>query len=397
MGSLISQITTVIKMNVASLPQRGWMAAASLLAIAIVVAVLLAFLAMANGFQSTVKNSGSEALGIALRAGSRAELNSGLGAEQVKLLEEAPGIKREGDSPITSAELYVIVDGKKKTTGTDANLSLRGIGEDGIALRPMVRLDEGRWFVPGKNEVVVGRGVNRDFENFAVGSEIKLGTATWTVVGIFSANGSVYESELWTDVRTVQTQFNRGNSFQTFRFALASPGDLSAIKSYVEGNPQLNVDVFTEQEYFADQAKDLSNIIFFIGWPLAIIMALGALSGALNSMYASVSQRTREIATLRALGFSGISAFFGTQVEALVLAFLGGIVGTTAAYLFFNGMTASTLGGSFTQIVFKFEITLGAFQQGIILALVVGLVGGFFPALRAARVPVLKAFSLDDR
>lgn len=394
--AVFAQVKTVVAMNIMSLPQRGWMAGATLLAVAVVVAVLLAFLAMANGFQSTVQNSGSEELGIALRSGSQAELNSGLGGQQVKLLEEAPGIKRDADGPIKSAELYVIVDGTKKSTGLDANLSLRGIEPAGVKLRPSFELDEGRMFVPGKNEVVVGRAVTRDFVGFEVGNEIKLGKATWTVVGVFSTNGSVYESEIWTDVRTVQTQFSRGNSYQTVRFALETPGDVSAIQKYVDDNPQLNLDISTERKYFEEQASGIFNVIFYIGWPLAIIMALGALSGALNTMYTSVAQRTREIATLRALGFKGFSAFVGTMVESIVLAILGGCLGTLAAYLFFNGMTGSTLGGSFTQIVFDFELSADSLIDGIVLAFWIGLIGGFFPALKAARVPVLKAFSLEN-
>jgi putative ABC transport system permease protein len=396
MGGLLAQIKTVVTMNIISLPQRGWMAGATLLAVAVVVAVLLAFLAMANGFKSTVQNSGSNALGIALRAGSQAELNSGLGGDQVKLLEEAPGIKRNADGPIKSAELYVVVDGVKKSTGTDANLSLRGIEPDGIELRPTFNLIEGRLFIPGKNEVIVGQAVSRDYQGFELNNEIKLGQATWTIVGIFATNGSVYESELWTDVRTVQTQFNRGNSYQTVRFALENEGDIAAIQAYVDANPQLNLDISTERDYFSEQASGLFNVIFYIGWPLAIIMAFGALSGALNAMYSSVAQRTREIATLRALGFSGFSAFIGTMVESIVLAIAGGLLGTIAAYFFFNGMTASTLGGSFTQIVFNFELSPSSLKDGILLAFFIGLIGGFFPALKAARVPVLKAFAMDS-
>ncbi len=395
MSALLPQIRTVVSMNILSLPQRMWMALTTLLAVAIVVAVLLAFLAMANGFQTTVKNSGSDALGIGLRAGSQAELNSGLSNEQVKLIVEAPGIKRNADGPISSAELYVVVGGVRKSTGLEANLSLRGIELDGVALRPGVEIMEGRMFTPGKNEIVVGRAVWRDYENFEIGDEIRLGTANWRVVGIFSANGGVYESEIWTDVRTVQTQFNRGNTYQVVRFALETPGDVEKIQAYSDNNPQLNFDISTEKEYFSEQAEGIFNIIFYIGWPLAIIMALGALAGALNTMYTSVSQRTQEIATLRAIGFTGLSAFIGTMVESLLLAILGGVLGTGAAFLFFDGMQGSTLGSSFTQIVFDFQMSRESLVSGMQIAVLIGLVGGFFPALKAARIPVVKAFSMQ--
>lgn len=395
MSGLFLQIQTVISMNLLSLKQRGWMAFTTVVAVAIVVAVLLAFLAMADGFRTTVSNSGSDNLGIGIRAGSQAELNSGLSAEQVKLIVDAPGIKHDDNGPITSAELYVVVNGVSKSTGMDENLSLRGIEEKGLKLRPNVKIIEGRMFTPGKNELLVGRAVARDYEGFEIGNEIRFGASTWVVTGIFSTNGSVYESELWSDVRTVQTQFNRGNSYQVIRFALETPGDVSAIQQYSDENPQLNFDIKTEKAYYAEQAQALFNIIFYIGWPLAIVMAMGALAGALNTMYTSVSQRTLEIATLRAIGFRGISAFTGTMIESLVLALLGGLLGTAVAYLFFDGMTGSTLGGSFTQIVFDFDISSQSFASGMKIAFTVGLIGGFFPALKAARIPVIKAFSLQ--
>lgn len=393
---MLKQISAVVMMNITSLPQRGLMTLVTLIAVAIVVAVLLAFLAMADGFKATVNNAGSNELGIALRAGSQAELNSGLTGEQAKLFAEAPGILTNEAGPIVSPELYVVVDGKKKGSDSSANISLRGMTLKGTAMRKQFVLAEGRMFDLGKNELIAGRSVAKDFAGFEVGNTIKLGQATWTVVGVFEAGGSVYESELWADAVMIQTQFQRGNSFQTFRFALEKPGDVSAIQAFIEDNPRLNLDVQTELSYFQSQAKELSNIIFYVGWPLAIIMALGALSGALNTMYTSVSQRTREIATLRSLGFGGASAFWGTLAESVVLAFLGGLLGTALAFFFFNGMTASTLGGNFTQVVFQFEMTASAFKQGVVLALGIGLLGGIFPAFRAARIPVLKAFGEDD-
>ncbi len=392
----MKQTKTVVSMSLLSLPQRGWMAVTVVVAVAIVVAVLLAFLAMADGFRNTVNNSGSEALGLVLRAGSQAELNSGLSGDQVRLLRDAPGIKHDDAGPVTSAELYVVVDGTKKSSGTSANISLRGMELDGLKLRPTVDIVEGRMFVPGKNELVVGAAVADKFTGFALGDLVRLGKAEWEVVGVFSANGGVYESEIWTDVRTVQTQFNRGNSFQVVRFELETPGDIKPIQEYVDENPQLNMDVFTEKRYFSDQSEGVFNLIFYIGWPLAIIMALGALSGALNTMYTSVSQRTREIATLRALGFGGSSAFWGTMAESMVLALIGGVTGIVVAYLFFDGMTGATLGGNFTQIVFAFKITADSMVSAMVIAVIIGVVGGFFPALRAARTPVVKAFSLEQ-
>lgn len=393
MGSIISQTVAVISMNIRSMPQRLWMSLATLLAVAIVVAVLLAFLAMSNGFKATVQNSGSDHLAIILREGSQAELNSVMTRDQVRIMEQSPGVFNNETGPVSSAELYVVVDGIKRTTQTEVNLPLRGLSLSGITMRNNIQLIEGRMFEPGTNEIIVGASALREFEGFDLGKQIKLGRTNWTVVGVFGANGSVFESELWADVKTLQTQFNRGSSYQIMRAQLETPGDVSALEAYVKADPRLNLEVKTEAQYFSEQASGLGDLIFYLGWPLSIAMALGALAGALNTMYTSVSQREREIATLRAIGFSSISAFVGTLAESMMLAFLGGIMGTAAAYVFFDGVTASTLGGSFTQIVFDFQISSAVFVDGIQLALIIGFVGGFFPALRASRLPVIRAFT----
>ena len=395
MGSQFNQITAVVMMNLRSLPQRLWMSLATLLAVAVVVAVLLAFLAMGNGFHVTVSGSGSDSLAVVMRKGSQAELNSVLKRDQVNILETAPGIASDAVGPMVSAELYVIVDGYKRTSGTEVNLPLRGLSQRGIDLREGVEIVAGRMFEAGRNEIVVGAGALRKFTGFELGSQVKLGNAQWRVVGVFAVPGSIFESELWTDARTVQSQFNRGSSYQIMRLALEKSGDIAPLKEFIENDPQLNLDVWTEKDYYGEQAKATSDLIFYLGWPLAIVMAMGALAGALNTMYTSVSQRAVEIATLRAIGFSNFSAFVGTLVEALVLAFTGGIFGTIAAFLFFDGVTASTLSGNFSQIVFSFEMSGQTFQQGIFLALVIGVVGGFFPAWRAARLPVITAFGAN--
>ena len=392
MGSVISQITVVVAMNIRSLPHRLWMSLATLFAVAIVVAVLLAFMAMGNGFKATVQSSGSESVAILMRESSQTELNSGLSGEQVSIIESAPGIAHNEDGPMLSAELYVIVDGIKKSSQTEVNLPFRGLDQRGIDIRQNIQLVEGRMFEPGKNEIVVGTSVLREFSGFELGKTVRLGNAEWNVVGIFDAGGSVFGSELWADARTLQSQFNRGNSYQTIRVRLETPGNIDSIKEYIEADPRLNLDIKTEQAYYSEQASQTSDFIFKLGWPLAITMALGALAGALNTMYTSVEQRTKEIATLRAIGFNGFSAFCGTMVESIILAVVGGIIGTIAAYLFFDGISASTLGSSFTQIVFDFKIAADSFIKGIFLALGIGIIGGFFPALRAARLPVVLAF-----
>jgi putative ABC transport system permease protein len=390
---MFSQILTIVNMNLRSIPQRLWMSLATIIAVAVVVAVLLAFLAMGNGFRKTLQSSGTDALAVILRSGSQAELNSVLSREQVNLISESPGIAKDAKGPLVSAELYLIVDGKKRSSQTKANLPLRGLDLRGLDLRKNIKIVQGKMFEPGKNEIVVGEAVIREFAGFELGSNIKLGKSTWQVVGVFSASGSVFESELWADVRTVQSQFERGNSFQIIRAQLATVGDINPLKTTVKNDQRLNLDVFTEKAYYQEQSKGLTDLIFYIGWPLAIAMALGALAGALNTMYNSVAQRSADIATLRAIGFPGLPVFFGTLFESLVLAFIGGILGSLAAYLFFDGLSTSTMGSSFTQVVFRFDMNAKVLLNGIQLALIIGLVGGFFPAMRAARLPVLLAFA----
>lgn len=394
MARLGAQIRAVVSMNLRSIPTRASISLVTLVAVAVVVTVLLSFLAMANGFRSTVAGTGSSKVAIVLREGSEAELNSTLSREQANLLADLPGVKRGPDGPLASAELYVVVDGIKRQSGTRANLPLRGLALSGVALRDNVKIVAGRMFNPGTNEIVVGEGAVREFSGFDLGQEVRFNRSTWKVVGVFSMNGSVFESELWADVRSVQSLFNRGSAFQTMRLALEDPSGIGELRDTVRADPRLQLDVKTEQDYYSAQSRRTSDLIMLLGWPLGIAMAFGALAGALNTMYTSVSMRSREIATLRALGFSGIATFAGTLAESLVLAIAGGILGALATWTFFDGISASTLGGSFTQVVFSFKLTPALLWQGAVLALLIGLAGGVFPAWRAARTPVSTAFRL---
>lgn len=392
MRGIFSQIWTVIVMNILSLPRRLWMSLAAVFAVGVVVAVLLAFLAMSNGFERTLAGTGTDAVAIISRVGSQSELNSVLGRDTVNTVINAPGIARDAnDNPIYSAELYVIVDGIKRSTQTEVNIPMRGISPVGIELRDQLEIVAGRAFEPGRNEIVVGQGVQREFDGFELGREIRFGKSTWEVVGIFSTGGSAFESELWADAATVQSQFQRGSSSQTIRVLLETPGGVEPIRAFVANDPTLTLDVDTEADYFAEQGRALSGIVIF-GWGISIIMAFGALAGALNTMYTSVASRARETATLRALGFSNVSAFFGTLAESVVLSVIGGMLGALAAYVFFDGLSASTLGDSFTQVVFTFELTPELLGNGVILALAIGFIGGIFPAWRSASVPVVTAF-----
>jgi putative ABC transport system permease protein len=387
---LLIQVAAVTRINLKSILQRLWLSLSTVFAVALVVMVLLAFLAMANGFQQTVTSSGAADVAIVLRAGSQSEINSTVSREQVQLLHEGPGIAKRADGgPLISAELYLVVDGIKRSSQTKANLPIRGIGKEGPVLRRGITLVEGRMFSSGSNEIVVGKGLAREFQGLGLGDNITLATSRWTVVGVFEAEGSVFESEIWADLSVVQSLFRRDNTFQTVRIRLIEPEALEEFKRYVDNDPRLKLDVKSEADYFADQASRTTDLIQKLGWPLAIAMAFGALAGALNTMYSSVAARATEIATLRAIGFGGFAAFVGTLIEALMLASIGGLVGAMATFLIFDGLSASTLGASFTQVVFTFRLTPTIAGQGVVLALIVGLIGGLFPAIRAARMPIV--------
>jgi putative ABC transport system permease protein len=390
MTSLISQIAAVVKMTVASLPSRFWASLTTIVSIALVVATLLAFLAMATGFARTVAGTGQNDIAMIIGTGSGAEINSGFSAEAVRLLEEAPGIRRGPDGkPIVSPEVYVVVDAMRKVGGSPSNISMRGVTSGAMSMREGFAITEGRMFEPGTNELIVGAGVLREFTGFELNREVTFGASKWKVVGVFEVPGTVFDSEIWADLPVVQTLFNRGNSVQSMRARLERPNDLSGLETLVKNDPRLRVDIQTESDYFANEAQALQVLVIF-GWALAGTLALGALAGALNTMYAAVEARTKELATLRAIGFGGVPAFFGAMTESIVLAAGGGLLGGVAAFLLFNGISASTLGGNFTQVVFKFSLGPGQLMTGLGLALVLGLVGGFFPALRAARTPILK-------
>src|ERR1043166_3213146 len=390
MRPLLLQVAAVAAMNLKSLPQRMWLSLSTIVAVALVVVVLLAFLAMGNGFQRTLASSGSPDVAVVLRGGSRSEINSMVARDQVRLVEQAPGVARSADGkPLVSAELYLVVDGVKRSSQTKANLPLRGIGPEGAAVRKGIRIVAGRMLAPGSNEIVVGKALLREFDGFDLGRTVTFGTGKWTIVGAFEADGSVFESEIWADLPVVQSLFRRESVVQTVRVRLENPAALDALKAYVETDPRLKLEVKSEVEYFADQASRTSDLIQKLGWPLALAMAFGALAGALNTMYSAVAARASEIATLRAIGFGGFPAFVGTLAESLMLAALGGALGAVATFLIFDGLSASTLGASFTQVVFSFRLAPALAAEGLILALGVGLIGGLFPALRAARTPIV--------
>jgi putative ABC transport system permease protein len=388
----INQVFAVTMLNILNLPKRIATSTVAIVGVLAVVLVFAAVLSMAKGFERTMIATGAKDVAIILRSGATSELTSGFSNEQTLIIGNMPGVLKNGDQPVASAELFVVVDIKKRSNNKDANVPFRGIQDGAFDVRDGVVLVDGRMFETGKNEMIVGRGVEQEFVGISVGDTIRFGLVDWQVVGAFEAGGGSAESEIWTDVRVLQDAYRRGNSYQSVRVRLESPESIDALKEAAEADPRVDVDVSSERDYYAAQAEGLSRFIRILGYPITFLMAIGAVFGALNSMYSSVSARGTEIATLRALGFGPFAVLVSTIIESTLLALVGGLLGGALAYVVFNGFRVSTFNGnSFSQVVFDFAVTGDLLVQGIVTALIIGLVGGLLPALRAARLPVAQA------
>ncbi|KGI77128.1 ABC transporter permease [Oleiagrimonas soli] len=383
---------SVTQVGLSTLRQRIGASSVIVIGIAGVVGVLVALLAMAEGFQSTLQRTGSDDTAIVLRGGSQAELNSVLSRDNVDVITQAAGVARDASGkPIASPEVVVVANlPKKSDRSIEANVQIRGVGDQAWKLRPNVRIVDGRRFKPGLRELVVGQGAQRQFAGLEVGRSLRLGGQEWTVVGTFVAHDS-HDSELWGDVQTVASAYRRGSSVQSVTAKLTSPSAFDAFKAALSSDPRLKVDVSTTRTYFAKQSENLTRTLRIVGLVVGIIMAIGAVFGALNTMFAAVATRSREIATLRAIGFRSVPVVVSVMLETLLLAALGGIVGGLVTWLIFNGYTASTLGSNFSQVVFQFRVTPNLLWNGLKWALAIGLIGGLFPAVRAARLPVTTA------
>ncbi len=388
----LSQVASVTKFGLLSIPQRRGSVSAAVIGIAGVVAVLVGVLSIAAGFRKTMNASGAPDAAIVLRSGADSEMVSGFLRPDTRVIADAPGLARSDRGPLASAELFVIINLPKRSTGTDANVPLRGVEQEAFAVRDKFKIVQGRRFEPGKNEVIVGVGAAGQFAGLEVGDKIKVGRYEWPVVGIFSAGGGTAESEIWTDASVLQGAYHRGDSFQSVYTKLSSPSAFQQFKDALTRDPRLSVKVMRQTDYYAEQSTAVTRLITTLGVLVASLMAIGAVFGALNTMYSAVSTRTREIATLRALGFGSGSVVVSVMLESLVLALVGGTIGATIAYLAFNGFQTATMNfQSFSQVTFAFQVTSQLLIQGIIWATVIGLTGGLFPALRAARLPIAAA------
>ena len=387
-----SQVVSVTRFNLLTLHQRKGSSATAIFGIAGVVAVMVSVLSIGQGILRTMESSAAPENVIVLRSGANTEMMSGLSGESTNIIAEGPGIARNEAGAMASPELFVVINLPMRSTGTDANVPLRGVREQAFNVREDFRIVEGRPFVWGLNEIIVGVGANHEFAGLEVGSTIEVGQENWAVVGAFEAGGGLAESEIWVDAAVLQPAYRRGNSYQAVYAKLESPEAFQEFKDALSTDPRLNVKIQPEKEYYASQSTIIYNLITGLGTLIAVMMGLAAVFGALNTMYTAVSSREREIATLRALGFRSGPVILSILAESLLLSLMGGIIGAALAYLAFDGFRAATLNwSSFSAMTFAFDVNLQLLVQGIILAMLIGMIGGLFPAIRAARLPVATA------
>jgi putative ABC transport system permease protein len=379
--------------NVRSIAGRWKTAIVSILGIAGTVGVFVAMLAMARGFQATLIASGSASNSIIRRAGASSEMDSGVSLDQARVIADASQVARNTDGvPLSSPEMVVIGAFQLIKSGTDANTQIRGMTPLVLEVRPSVTIAEGRFFTPGLAELVVGSNAVNTYRGLELGSKLSFGGQDWTVVGIFNAGGSAFDSEIWCDHTVLAQTFDRPtNVYSSITVRLNSPTDFDAFKDALTSDPRLTVQVEREAEYYAKQSQMVSTLIRVLGFLVAFVMAIGAVFGALNTMYSAVAARAREIATLRALGFGGGSVILSFMFESLLISLIGGVVGCIAV-LPLNGFTAGTMNWqTFSHLAFAFRVTPGLLLAGVIFALFMGFVGGVLPAVRAARLQVAHA------
>jgi putative ABC transport system permease protein len=392
MYAWLTQILTVTALNVRTMPQRLASSTVAAVGIAGVVGVFVAVLSMAEGFRLTLASTGTPETAIVLRGGADTEMTSILTQQDARVIEDAPGIAREQGRTLASGELVVLVDLPKRSTGTPANVPVRGIQSSGYAVRPQLRVTAGRRFEPGRSECMAGKAASGQFSGLDVGSTLTFGQAEWQMVGIFETGGTVAESELWCDANVLAPIYRRGDNIQSVIVRLTSPDAFRSFKDALTTDPRLNLKVVKESEYYAEQSTLIYNVITGLGFLVAGLMGVGAVFGAVNTMYTAVATRTREIATLRALGFGGGPVVISVFAEALLLAVVGGVVGGVLAYVVFNGYQTATINWqSFSQVAFAFRVTPELLVRGVVYAVGMGAIGALLPAVRAARLPVVTA------
>ncbi len=379
-----------ISYNFRSIRARWTSTIVAILGIAGTVGVFVAMLSLARGFKATLIASGSPGNALVMRAGSSSEMMGGITLDSIKVLQDAPGIARDpSGAPIVTQDVVGVIPVPLISTGTDANVQVRGVSPNVLEVRKFVKIVQGRMFQPGLNELVVGKNASKTYQGLTVGNKIDFAGGHWDVVGVFDAGGSAFDSEVWCDSQIFNQVLKRpANIFQSATVHLASPAAYQEFKDAVTSDPRMNVDVYREIDYYAKQSTTMTRLITVLGGLVAAIMAIGAIFGALNTMYSAVAERGREIATMRAVGFSTWNVILSFLFEALLISFLGGIIGCLAV-LPLNGLTTSTMNfQTFSNVAFAFKITFDLLVMGVLFALVMGVLGGLLPAIRAAVQPV---------
>ena len=388
----MKQILAITGMNIRTILQRSGASVVIIIGIAGSVAVMVSLLAMAEGLSKTIASTGQEDRALIFREGSNSEMSSGIAMTDLAIIENTQGIKKSEDGPMIAAEIFTIIDLKKKGAVDTSNLPLRGVQQMSFKIRPELKIIEGENFFPGRGEVIVGKGAANEYDGLELGNKIKIRDSEWTVVGIFSTGGDVHESEIWADLAVTQGAFRRGASASIAIVQMEENASITDLGATLELDPRLDLKVQGEADFYEEQSSGASNVIQVFGYAVAVIMAIGAVFAALNTMYSAVSTRLVEIGTLRAVGFHGSSVLFALMIESMFLALLGGLLGAGLSYLIFNGYTVSTLASvSFTQTAFDFAVTGEIIGQGLILALIVGFLGGLLPARRAATQDITEA------
>jgi putative ABC transport system permease protein len=378
--------------NVRSVRARWTSTIVAVLGIAGTVGVFVAMLSLARGFRATLVSSGSRDNALIMRAGSTSEMMGGVTLDSIKVIADAPGIARDANGPLLTQDVVGVIPFPLISTGTDANVQVRGVSPNVLEIRKFAKIVQGRMFGSGVSELIVGKNAARTYRGLTLGNQVNFAGGKWTVVGIFDSGGSAFDSEVWCDAHILADILKRPNNiFQSVTVHLDSPDSFQKLKDSLTSDPRLNVDVIREVDYYAKQSTTMTTLITVLGGLVAAIMAIGAVFGALNTMYSAVAERGREIATMRAVGFTGGAVVVSFLVEALLIALVGGLIGAIAV-LPLNGLTTSTMNfQTFSNLAFAFKITPELLVKGILFALVMGVVGGLLPAVRAASQPVAAA------
>jgi putative ABC transport system permease protein len=383
------QTRSVIRIGIATIPQRLGSSAVVVVGIAGVVGVLVALLAMGAGFEQILKQTGADDTVIVLHSGAESEATSTLDNDTVGIISQAPQVLRGADGqPVVSGEQLIVASLPTRSTGLEASIALRGVGESAWILSRNLRFIEGRKFRPGLRELIVGKSTRDEFVGLRVGSTVSFDGQSWPIVGVFDS-GDAHNSEIWGDAQVIGSSYRRNGMVNSVMLRLTDASAIDALKAGIESDPRLKVSVQTTREYYSRQSESIAQIVGIVGTTIGAIMALGAVFGALNTTYAAVADRAREIATLRAIGFRTGPVILSVLLETMLLAVLGGAVGAGLTWLIFDGFTASTVGANSSQVVFAFDVSRELLVSGLKWALAIGLIGGLLPALRAARMPII--------